>query len=88
MNGMPYCTPTVNTAFNVLGGYTLAVPTLPATYSFSFGPSYNICGAAFESWPTPWTRISTRCPGASAVPRIVGGLAGEEAEVQSSSRPP
>jgi hypothetical protein len=49
MNGMPFCTPTVNTAFNVNGGYTFAVPTLPTTYSFSFGPlAPQSCGAAFE----------------------------------------
>jgi hypothetical protein len=63
MNNQPFCSPTVP---NFQGaGSVLVAPTLPAAFSFSYGPNASICGAAFEIETYPMTGAYAPLPGSS-----------------------
>jgi hypothetical protein len=64
MNSMPFCSPTIPNF--QLAADTFLPPTLPATYSFTFGPNPNICGAAFEIEAVPTNANLVLLPGSSA----------------------
>jgi hypothetical protein len=87
MNNMPFCSPTVPN-FGMADNRVVP-PTLPATYSFSFGPNLNICGASFEIEAYPLNGSFSQLPGSvvATTPcgRIGTGNTGGGTPIESTS---
>ena len=87
MNNMPYCSPTLPN-FQMADNRVLA-PTLPATYSFGFGPDLNICGASFEIEAFPMNGALGQLPGSSVGTTLCGrigtGITGATTQIESTS---
>jgi hypothetical protein len=85
MNNMPFCSPTVPNP--QMASSTVVAPTLPVTYSFSYGPNFNICGASFEIDAYPMNGSFSQLPGSAISRTPCGGIGntGGGTQIQSTS---